>query len=157
MIQTQGWHIILLLFSWRYAYHNCWLFAYSSGPLWLIKIICTENDDRRARYLPTDASKSHLKSSTGGASFFLSHYGGEIWSITWMPSICIGLSRLVSGFTPGASSVVGGFISCISDISIMSVLTCYLHCCQCNNEKLLENPYLQMRGILQLSNDLGVQ
>ncbi|KAG2594509.1 hypothetical protein PVAP13_5NG010400 [Panicum virgatum] len=28
---------------------------------------------------------------------------------------------------------------------------------QCNNEKLLENPYLQMRGILQLSNDLGVQ
>ncbi|MCO5609247.1 hypothetical protein L7F22_063471 [Adiantum nelumboides] len=26
---------------------------------------------------------------------------------------------------------------------------------QCNNEKLLENPYLQMRGILQLSNDLG--
>lgn len=28
---------------------------------------------------------------------------------------------------------------------------------QCNNEKLLENPYLQMRGILQLSNDLGAQ
>ncbi|TVU37068.1 hypothetical protein EJB05_19035 [Eragrostis curvula] len=28
---------------------------------------------------------------------------------------------------------------------------------ECNNEKLLENPYLQMRGILQLSNDLGVQ
>ncbi|VAH70312.1 unnamed protein product [Triticum turgidum subsp. durum] len=28
---------------------------------------------------------------------------------------------------------------------------------QCNNEKLLENPYLQMCGILQLSNDLGVQ
>ncbi|RLM62311.1 uncharacterized protein C2845_PM14G11530 [Panicum miliaceum] len=28
---------------------------------------------------------------------------------------------------------------------------------QCNNEKLLENPYLQMRGILRLSNDLGVQ
>jgi len=26
---------------------------------------------------------------------------------------------------------------------------------QTNNEKLLENPYLQMRGILQLSNDLG--
>lgn len=26
---------------------------------------------------------------------------------------------------------------------------------QCNNEKLLENPYLQMRGILQLSNDPG--
>lgn len=26
---------------------------------------------------------------------------------------------------------------------------------QSNNEKLLENPYLQMRGILQLSNDLG--
>lgn len=26
---------------------------------------------------------------------------------------------------------------------------------QCNNEKLLENPYLQMRGILQLSTDLG--
>ncbi|KAF6169427.1 hypothetical protein GIB67_021430 [Kingdonia uniflora] len=26
---------------------------------------------------------------------------------------------------------------------------------QCNNEKLLENPYLQIRGILQLSNDLG--
>lgn len=24
---------------------------------------------------------------------------------------------------------------------------------QSNNEKLLENPYLQMRGILQLSND----
>ncbi|XP_072984879.1 uncharacterized protein [Typha latifolia] len=28
---------------------------------------------------------------------------------------------------------------------------------QSNNEKLLENPYLQMRGILQLSNDLGAQ
>nr|XP_029120236.1 uncharacterized protein LOC105044449 isoform X2 [Elaeis guineensis] len=28
---------------------------------------------------------------------------------------------------------------------------------QCNNEKLLENPYLQMRGILQLSNDLGTK
>ncbi|XP_058109747.1 uncharacterized protein LOC131252965 isoform X2 [Magnolia sinica] len=28
---------------------------------------------------------------------------------------------------------------------------------QSNNEKLLENPYLQMRGILQLSNDLGNQ
>ncbi|XP_057753678.1 uncharacterized protein LOC130973250 [Arachis stenosperma] len=27
---------------------------------------------------------------------------------------------------------------------------------QSNNEKLLENPYLQMRGILQLANDLGV-
>ncbi|KAI5071011.1 hypothetical protein GOP47_0013262 [Adiantum capillus-veneris] len=26
---------------------------------------------------------------------------------------------------------------------------------QCNNEKLLENPYLQMRGIMQLSNDPG--
>ncbi|XP_078429132.1 uncharacterized protein LOC144701249 [Wolffia australiana] len=26
---------------------------------------------------------------------------------------------------------------------------------QCNNEKLLENPYLQLCGILQLSNDLG--
>jgi hypothetical protein len=26
---------------------------------------------------------------------------------------------------------------------------------QSNNEKLLENPYLQMRGILQLANDLG--
>lgn len=26
---------------------------------------------------------------------------------------------------------------------------------QCNNEKLLENPYLQMRGILQLANDLA--
>jgi hypothetical protein len=37
------------------------------------------------------------------------------------------------------------------------VLTCCLCCRQCNNEKLLENPYLQMRGILQLSNDLGVQ
>lgn len=36
------------------------------------------------------------------------------------------------------------------------VLTCLCYC-QCNNEKLLENPYLQMRGILQLSNDLGVQ
>ncbi|KAI4382832.1 hypothetical protein MLD38_008744 [Melastoma candidum] len=28
---------------------------------------------------------------------------------------------------------------------------------QSNNEKLLENPYLQMRGILQLANDLGVE
>jgi hypothetical protein len=28
---------------------------------------------------------------------------------------------------------------------------------QSNNEKLLENPYLQMRGILQLSSDLGSQ
>ncbi|XP_057979447.1 uncharacterized protein LOC131165551 isoform X2 [Malania oleifera] len=28
---------------------------------------------------------------------------------------------------------------------------------QSNNEKLLENPYLQMRGILQLSNDLGTR
>ncbi|GAB2276641.1 hypothetical protein Dimus_011359, partial [Dionaea muscipula] len=28
---------------------------------------------------------------------------------------------------------------------------------QINNEKLLENPYLQMRGILQLSNDLGTR
>ncbi|KAM0948257.1 hypothetical protein DsansV1_C07g0076381 [Dioscorea sansibarensis] len=28
---------------------------------------------------------------------------------------------------------------------------------QSNNEKLLENPYLQMRGILQLSNDLGAR
>ncbi|KAJ0977049.1 hypothetical protein J5N97_012523 [Dioscorea zingiberensis] len=28
---------------------------------------------------------------------------------------------------------------------------------QSNNKKLLENPYLQMRGILQLSNDLGAQ
>lgn len=27
---------------------------------------------------------------------------------------------------------------------------------QSNNEKLLENPYLQMRGIIQLSNDLGI-
>ncbi|KAK7340868.1 hypothetical protein VNO77_21585 [Canavalia gladiata] len=27
---------------------------------------------------------------------------------------------------------------------------------QSNNEKLLENPYLQMRGILQLANDLGI-
>jgi hypothetical protein len=26
---------------------------------------------------------------------------------------------------------------------------------QCNNEKILENPYLQMRGILQLANDVG--
>ena len=26
---------------------------------------------------------------------------------------------------------------------------------QSNNEKLLENPYLQMRGIIQLANDLG--
>ncbi|KAG1371675.1 hypothetical protein COCNU_16G007690 [Cocos nucifera] len=28
---------------------------------------------------------------------------------------------------------------------------------QCNNEKLLENPYLQMRGIIQLSNYLGTK
>lgn len=28
---------------------------------------------------------------------------------------------------------------------------------QSNNEKLLENPYLQMRGILQLANDLGIE
>ncbi|XP_058099117.1 uncharacterized protein LOC131243642 [Magnolia sinica] len=28
---------------------------------------------------------------------------------------------------------------------------------QSNNEKLLENPYLQMRGIIQLSNDLGTR
>ncbi|KAL4188937.1 hypothetical protein AMTRI_Chr08g204570 [Amborella trichopoda] len=28
---------------------------------------------------------------------------------------------------------------------------------QSNNEKLLENPYLQMRGIIQLSNDMGSQ
>jgi len=27
---------------------------------------------------------------------------------------------------------------------------------QSNNEKLLENPYLQMRGIIQLANDLGI-
>lgn len=27
---------------------------------------------------------------------------------------------------------------------------------QSNNEKLLENPYLQMRGILQLASDLGI-
>lgn len=43
----------------------------------------------------------------------------------------------------------------IMNIIIILICACG-SCLQSNNEKLLENPYLQMRGIIQLSNDLGI-
>lgn len=53
-----------------------------------------------------------------------------------------------------------GLVRCMLDLFRMGslLLTCwgFIAALQSNNEKLLENPYLQMRGILQLANDLGV-
>lgn len=50
--------------------------------------------------------------------------------------------------------VIGYFRWC--NINLSRIWLCFAFAMQSNNEKLLENPYLQMRGILQLANDLGI-
>lgn len=44
---------------------------------------------------------------------------------------------------------------CITYLLLPPFYSYFYSMMQSNNEKLLENPYLQMRGILQLANDFG--